>query len=244
MKTKIKRAFKIVMSKVPLLKEVVRTIDNQEFRDEFVVAAIKAIPSGKVLLDAGCGSQRYRKYCGQLVYKAQDFGQFTVDEMPSLSGFKEQYQYGKIDYRGNIWEIDEEDGVFDVILCTEVFEHIAYPIETIKEFSRLLKKGGKLILTAPSNCLRHMDPYYFYSGFSNRWYQEILSKFGFKIERLEQAGDYYSWMRGESAKTMIKAGMLAAILLFPSFMYYSLKKRTAESLATLCEGYHIIAIKM
>ena len=41
---------------------------------------------------------------------------------------------------GDIWDIKEKNNVFDAILCTEVFEHIPYPNETIKEFSRLLKK--------------------------------------------------------------------------------------------------------
>jgi len=76
-------------------------------------------------------------------------------------GGTEGYQYGQIDYIGDIWDIKELDNTFDEILCTEVFEHIPYPNETLKEFSRILKPGGILILTAPSNCLRHMDPYFF-----------------------------------------------------------------------------------
>jgi len=76
-------------------------------------------------------------------------------------------------------EVGEKDGFFDAILCTEVFEHIPFPIETTKEFARLLKPGGKLILTAPANCLRHMDPYFFYSGFSDRFFEKILGDAGF-----------------------------------------------------------------
>lgn len=237
------KTLKKQLKKIPLLMRIFGTFDNQKARDEFVSNALKGIPPGKVLLDAGCGSQRYREYCNHLVYKAQDFGQFKTDHTPSLTGFKERYQYGKIDYIGNIWDIQENNSIFDVILCTEVFEHIAYPIETIREFSRLLKPGGKLILTAPSNCLRHMDPYYFYTGFSNRWYEEILVKNGFKIDEIHLNGDYYSWMRAEMGRTIKNADILTAIILFPSFVYFSLKNITPESKATLCEGYHIIATK-
>jgi len=223
---------------------MLKTIDNQNARDEFVLGALKKIPAGKVLLDAGSGSQRYRGHCNHLVYKAQDFGQFEVDQTQSLTGIKEKYQYGEIDYMGNVWDIDEDNEVFDVILCTEVLEHIAYPIETIKEFSRLLKTGGKLILTAPSNCLRHMDPYYFYSGFSNRWYEEILLKNGFKIDIINSNGDYYSWMRSEVVRTIMRVNLFAAIVFIPSFAYFSLKNKTPESVATLCEGYHVLATKV
>jgi len=231
------------LKKIPLVRKIFGTFDNQKARDEFVIEALKKVPAGRVLLDAGCGSQTYRKYCGHLVYKAQDFGQFEVDLAPSMTGWKEKYQYGKIDYIGNIWDIDESQGAFDVILCTEVFEHIAFPIETIKEFSRLLKPSGQLILTAPSNCLRHMDPFYYYSGFSDRWYEKILPENGLKIDKMIAVGDYYSWMRAEVGRSMLTANFFEAVVLYPAFLLFSLKNKTPVSAATLCEGYHIIATK-
>lgn len=236
-------AIKQRLKKIPLLKKIFGTFDNQEARNEFVIGALKSIPPGKVLLDAGCGSQVYRKYCDHLVYKAQDFGQFEVDHTPSMSGWNEKYQYGKIDYLGDIWNINEKNATFDVILCTEVFEHIPYPIETIKEFSRLLKANGQLILTAPANCLRHMDPYFFYSGFSNRWYEKILRENGFTINKIIPQGDYYSWMRAEVGRTMLTSNFLSALILYPAFLFFSLKNKTPVSTATLCEGYYIIATK-
>lgn len=239
----MRKYLKKVLRKVSSIRRITETFDNQKARDEFVINALKGIPACKILLDAGCGSQRYREYCNHLMYKTQDFGQFKVDETPSLSAFKEKYQYGKLDYRGDIWDIDEKNEFFDVILCTEVFEHIAYPNETIKEFSRLLKRGGKLILTTPANCLRHMDPYYFYSGFSNRWFEEMLPKNGFKIDKIIPNGDYYTWMRAEVGRTITRVNLLTKFFLFPAFVYFSLKNKTAESTATLCEGYHILATK-
>jgi 2-polyprenyl-3-methyl-5-hydroxy-6-metoxy-1,4-benzoquinol methylase len=237
------KIFKKLLKRIPFVKRITESFDNQISRDEFVSGALAKIPAGKILLDAGCGGQRYRESCNHLVYKTQDFGQFEVDETPSLGAFKEKYKYGKLDYTGNIWDIEEDDETFDAILCTEVFEHIAYPNETIKEFFRLLKPGGKLILTAPSNCLRHMDPYFFYSGFSNRWYEEILPKNGFKIDKINPDGDYYSWLRAELGRTITSGNFFAAIFLFPSFAYFSFKNKTQESTATLCGGYHVLATK-
>ncbi|MGA2913324.1 MAG: class I SAM-dependent methyltransferase [Methanoregula sp.] len=57
--------------------------------------------------------------------------------------------------------IPELDASFDAIMCIEVFEHLPEPILAIKEFSRLLKPDGHLILTAPFCCLTHMAAYYF-----------------------------------------------------------------------------------
>ena len=87
------------------------------------------------ILDAGCGSQRYRQYCDHLNYSAQDFGQYTIDKKKMLGSPESSYSYGELDYIGNIWEIEESDETFDIILCTSVFEHIPYPIETLTNFN-------------------------------------------------------------------------------------------------------------
>lgn len=40
-----------------------------------------------------------------------------------------------------------KDNTFDIVLCTEVLEHLHTPSKAISEMKRVLKKGGKLILT-------------------------------------------------------------------------------------------------
>ena len=114
----------------------------------------------------------------------------------------------------------------------EVLEHIPYPNETITELSRLLKPGGKLILTMPSNCLRHFDPY-FYSGFSDNWIKKILEDNHFFIDILEPVGDYYSWMNAEIARTSMSQGILAKAMLLPHLRII-FKKSTSISKASLC----------
>ena len=231
----------------PPLRGIYRRLNNQIERDEFVIAELGKLPAQGKILDAGCGSQRYRQNCSHLSYKSQDFGQYTTDDKKMLGsegvGGTAGYRYGSLDYTCDIWDIPESDHAFDSILCTEVFEHIPFPIETLKEFSRLLKPGGTLILTAPSNCLRHMDPYFFYTGFSDRWYERFLVESGFEVRSIAAVGDYYSWLAVEMARTAVSHSILAKILLLPAFLYFFLKNKTRESENTLCMGYHVVAIK-
>jgi len=240
----LKRAIK----SFPFLKNISRNLNNKNERDKFVIAELEKIPEKSTILDAGCGSQPYRAHCAHLTYKAQDFGQYTTDLKIMMGGScgdkQEIYKYGKLDYMGDVWDIDESCDTFDAIVCTEVFEHIPYPIETIKEFSRLLKKNGKLILTAPSNCLRHMDPYFFYSGFTDRWYEKFLKDHGLKLEHISPVGDYYSWLAVEMSRTALTHSVFAKILLAPAFLYFYNKKKTKVSTDTLCMGYHIVATKI
>jgi SAM-dependent methyltransferase len=247
---KADKAFSLrrVVRFLPMLNRLEHNLNNQFARDDFVIKELANLPAGSLLLDAGCGSQRYKRHCNHLEYRAQDFGKYKTDSK-KMFGYENaednaDYQYGTLDYVGDVWNIEEKPETFDAILCTEVFEHIPYPNKTVKEFSRLLKPGGKLILTAPSNCLRHMDPYFFYTGFSDRWFESILKESSFEIKLIKPVGDYYSWLSVEIARTAHTQSLFAKMLLFPAFLYYYNKKKTNVSVDALCMGYHVVAEKI
>ena len=170
--------------------------DNSDFRDQWVIKKLKSLKNGLKMLDAGCDSQRYRKCCNHLEYTSQDFAQYDGkgDGIGLHSG---RMNYPKIDYIGNIWKINEKDNTFDIILCTEVIEHIPYPNETIKEFSRLLKSGGELLITAPFISLPHMTPYYYYSGFYKQWYIDMAKENNMKVIEIIENGNAYDFVAQE-----------------------------------------------
>lgn len=232
------------MLKVPVC--IKQYFDLEWYRDLFVKEALEALPEGSSILDAGCGSQRYRKYCDKLAYFSQDFGEYKTDlkdGFTSGAGGKSGYKYGEIDYLGNIWDIPVQNGAFDAVLCTEVLEHVPYPTETVKELTRLLKINGKLILTVPSNSLRHMDPYYFFSGFSDNWIVKICQDNCLRVDKIQPVGDYYKWMAIELGRAAWHHGILAKIMLTPSFIYFFLKKASDKSINTMCLGYYMVATK-
>lgn len=224
-------------------KLVDKEFNNLWVRDEFVKTELARLSKGSKLLDAGAGSQQFRKYASHLDYVSQDFDAYKSDETKSFGGSEALYEYGKTDIVGNIWDIEVPQDSFDAVLCTEVLEHVPYPIETIKELGRVTKLGGRLILTAPTNCLRHFDPFFFSSGFSDRWYETILPEAGFQVEAITPVGDYYSWMKVEVFRT-ITIRPASALLLLPALLYFKLRRPTPESIASLCMGYHVTATKM
>lgn len=52
-----------------------------------------------------------------------------------------------------------KDNRFDTILLTDVLEHILNPDLLLKEMTRILKPGGKMIITVPFFHLLHEEPY-------------------------------------------------------------------------------------
>ena len=108
-------------------------LPNKYNRHDWVESKLRDLDSGGILLDAGCGTQRYRRYCSHLNYKGQDFGKYEP-KIEDSGLHQDEWVYGELDYKGDIWNIEENDEHFDAIMCTEVFEHIPYPNETINEF--------------------------------------------------------------------------------------------------------------
>lgn len=214
--------------------------NNLNQRREFVARQLSLLPAGSSLLDAGAGSQQFRSYASHLKYVSQDFEGYDGSSRAGFTSDDQVYEYGNTDIVGNIWEIDVADDTFDAVLCTEVLEHIPYPHETIRELARVLRPGGTLILTAPSNCLRHMDPYFYSSGFSDRWFEYFLDYYGLQIEKFETIGDYYSWMKVEIFRTLT-IHPLSMLALLPALLFYKFRRPTLESEKTLCMGYHVVA---
>jgi hypothetical protein len=70
-----------------------------------------------------------------------------------------------------------------------------------------------------------MDPYFFYSGFSDRWYEKVLTEHGLKIESITPVGDYNSWLTVELARTFSTHSLFAKILLLPAFLFYLTRKK-------------------
>ena len=147
---------------------------------------LKKLKRGLTILDAGCGTQPYRADLAHLKYFAQDFAGYDGKGDSDSIQDGNAWHYGKLDYECDIWDIKKaKSGSFDVILCTEVIEHIPYPLQAIKEFGRLLKKGGTAIVTAPVDCLPHQTPYFFYHGFSKQFYERAAADAGMVLTHYE-----------------------------------------------------------
>lgn len=107
------------------------------------------------ILDGGCSYGYVTKYFRKKANKvyALDLDDKHIEIAKS--------RYPDIDFRvGSIDETGFESAFFDAIVLTDVLEHTPDRIKTLNELHRILKPGGKLILTTPHKGLfGFMDPY-------------------------------------------------------------------------------------
>ena len=122
---------------------------EQAVRSRTVLSMLKAQP-GETILDVGCGNAR--DIVPILDAKARIIGIDVSEEM---------IRQGKIDLAragfpdvelkvGDATQLKLSSESFDGVLCSEVIEHIPDAAKAIREIHRVLKPGGRLVLSTPN----------------------------------------------------------------------------------------------
>lgn len=168
--------------------------------------ALKGISKEEIILDAGAGASPYRKLILG-IYHSCDFPQTN----PSAESAQHTFLC-------DLASLPVEDNTYSTVICNQVLEHVRDPQTVIDELFRVLKPGGKLILTAPGCYGEHMIPYNYYN-FLQYGLTMLFENTGFKEIRVSALGGVF-WVLG---KTMQEAGETAMRKLCPQKgMLYSL----------------------
>lgn len=232
-----------------LLKRIF--LPNQITRDNWIKQQALKVKKGARVLDVGAGSCLYRKLFAHCEYKTQDFVQLNDNQ---LFGNK----YGKIDYVSDICSIPVEKSSFDVIICTEVLEHLPEPILAIREFARILKPEGRLIITAPLGSGLHQLPYHYYGGYTPNWYENFLGLSGFEDILVEANGNFFRFFGQECVRFVLLTAPWKSLLnfvLLPLWIInllllafyipvYCICVDKFDRLKTFTIGYHVTACRV
>jgi ubiquinone/menaquinone biosynthesis C-methylase UbiE len=223
--------------------------NNEDNRNFWLRRTLATVPNGLRILDAGAGELKNKSLCTHLDYVSQDFCQY--EGKGDMKGLQTGvWDTSKIDIVSDISNIPAVDASFDVILCSEVFEHLPDPLKALDEFSRLLKPGGKLILTAPFASFVHFAPYHYATGFSKYWYEYHLPPRNFEIEELSPNGDWFRYVRQEFFRIPIMARKYGAwhwpfayLIAGLGSLYLSFNDSKHKSDEIACFGWHCVATK-
>lgn len=133
-------------------------------------AAMQEIAQGVSgdLLDVGCGSRPYEH-----LFPAARYVGLELDTAKNRAAdFADAY------YDGGRFPFD--DASFDAVLCNEVLEHAFEPDRLVAEMARVLRPGGRLLLTVPFAWDEHEQPAD-YGRYTSFGLAHLLGKHGFRV---------------------------------------------------------------
>ncbi len=127
------------------------------------------------LLDVGCGTKPY-----QDLFNVDAFVGMDIDSQSCRNR-------GIADclYDGITFPFESES--FDCALSNQVLEHVFNPDDFLKEIVRVLKPGGRLLLSVPFVWDEHEQPYD-YARYSSFGLRALLEKNGFKVLHHKKLG--------------------------------------------------------
>ena len=147
------------------------------------------------------------------------------------------------------------DGMFDIVLCTEVLEHLPEPQRAIDEIFRVLKPGGSLLLTTRFLFPIHDAPHDYFR-FTKYGLRHLLRRF--EILELKEETDSIGTVAvllqrlGMQARTLgptaTRAVWLVAAKLVRPFGFlitreYGDSRRLTPERGIMTSGYHVACRK-
>ena len=137
-----------------------------------------------LLLDVGCGDKPYESILGPGLsgYVGLEYSESHEGSMNEASGAADMLYDGK--------RIPPPDESVDIVLCTQVLEHVPDPSQLMREMARVLRVGGNLIVTAPFSYRLHAEPDDYWR-FTWRGLEHLLQESGLRPERIESRGGFW-----------------------------------------------------
>jgi len=173
------------MSRLHAMRQRLRTLSltysvRRSYVDEFMFRHVPALLPGSLVLDLG-GHRHSRR------------GRFQMERHPLRVFYADLSPAHSPDTLADAAELPFVADCFDAVVCTEVLEHVPEPRRVLSEAHRILRPGGRLLLTVPFLYPIHAYPYD-YGRYTDSYWQTALRAAGFRNVQLERQGLYFAVM--------------------------------------------------
>ena len=125
------------------------------------------------LLDAGAGRMAYRE---------------TLEaSCDAYEGLDVADPTGRMNHIADLQDTGLPDAQYDTVVCTQVLQHLPEPDRAVREISRILKPGGKAVISVPHLVWLHNEPhdYWRFTGHGLRF---LVERSGMSVVSIESVG--------------------------------------------------------
>jgi SAM-dependent methyltransferase len=144
-----------------------------------VAPALRMYAKG-AFLDVGCGTQPFRTL---IELQVERYLTYDIES-----------RAGEIDFIGDVEDMHAvADQSIDSMLCSEVLEHVPHPHVAIREFARILRPGGALVLSVPFLARLHEEPHDYFR-YTRHGLRQLLNDGGFEIDEITETGSLFSFL--------------------------------------------------
>jgi ubiquinone/menaquinone biosynthesis C-methylase UbiE/uncharacterized protein YbaR (Trm112 family) len=165
-------------------------------RERAIINNIKKYAKGKISLDLGCGTGLITRHIDFEHTIGVDLNRWAIAK--ASTHVEDNVQF----IAGDAENLPLASNTFDVVVCTDVLEHLLEPEKAASDIYRVLKPGGVLVGTVPSKNLIWKyrkaitttcpvcEP--FHNNFSKREIQLLFGKF--EIISLRRGALWLEWL--------------------------------------------------
>lgn len=191
---------------IPSMKEILRrnrtrineelsSYEQRKFFSSSAFALVTSVESSIMshlfgnFIDIGCGDMPYRSLVSKKVTQYD-----SLDIEKRAPGVK---------YLADVQDMRMiGDDIYDSALCLEVLEHVRNPFEAVSEMHRILKRGGKVIVSVPHISRLHEEPHDYFR-FTRYGIQNIFEKSGFKVISIEPCGGIFCFLAHQVSTVLL-----------------------------------------
>jgi 2-polyprenyl-3-methyl-5-hydroxy-6-metoxy-1,4-benzoquinol methylase len=163
---------------------------------QLAVDCVPAVPRCEIL-DVGCGSGMNSILLARKGHRMHgvDISEVAIE------------QYNSHGFDGRVADIEAgleyDDSSFDMVFCSEVIEHMTSPEALVLEIGRVLKPGGRLVLSTPNSAF---------------WLYRALGLLGYTVGELQHPKHFQFFSRRSLLK-LLESGNLRTKEIFGRNMY-------------------------